>query len=87
MDDGVAPRDEARTEVLMRLAEQAMNDPAFRAAARDDLDAALAAYGYDLNDRERVLVSRFRAALADAGVDLDLTAPMTEDQIALLLGR
>ena len=85
MDDDVAPRDEVRTDVLMRLAEQAMSDAAFRAAARDDLGGALAAYGYDLNDREWALVTRFRATLADAGVDLDLKAPVTEDQIAVLL--
>ena len=78
-------KDEARTEVLVRLAEQAMSDPDFRAAAREDLDGALAAYGYVLNERELALVTRFRAALADAGVDLDLRAPLTEEQIAGLM--
>ena len=87
MDDGVTTKDEARTDVLKRLAEQAMTDPSFRAAARENLDAALAAYGYDLNDRERTLVTQFRATLADAGIDLDLNEPVTEDQIAALLGR
>ena len=87
MDDGVATTDEARTDVLKRLAEQAMTDPAFRAAAREDLDGALAAYGYDLNERERALVLQFRATLADAGVDLALTEPVTEEEIAALLGR
>ncbi len=87
MEGSVAAHDEARTDVLKRLAEQAMSDPVFRAAARDDLDAALTAYGYNLNERERALVVQFRATLADAGVDLFLTEPITEDQIALLLGR
>ena len=87
MNDPLATTNEARTDVLMRLAEQAMSDPEFRAAARDDLDAALAAYGYDLNEPERALVTRFRATLADAGIDLSLTEPITEEQIALLLGR
>lgn len=65
--------DEVRIPLLMRLAEQAMSDPDFRAVARDDLDRALAQYGYELNDKERILVFRFRAALEEAGIDLDLT--------------
>lgn len=64
--------DEIRMPLLKRLAEQAMADPGFRAVARENLDDALARYGYDLNERERVLVHRFRAALEDAGVDLFL---------------
>ena len=83
----VATEDEVRTEILQRLAEQAMADPAFRAAARDDLPGALAAYGYALNERELELVLRFRASLADAGVDLDLVEPLTPEQVVLLLGR
>lgn len=65
--------DDVRIPLLMRLAEQAMSDPAFRSVARDDLDRALAQYGYDLNSKERTLVFRFRAALEEAGIDLDLT--------------
>jgi len=65
---------EIRADLLQRLAEQAMNDREFRALARVDLDAALAAHGYELNERELLLVRRFRASLADAGVDLDLVA-------------
>lgn len=65
--------EEVRMPLLMRLAEQAMSDPGFRSVAREDLDRALAHYGYDLNDRERTLVFRFRAALEEAGIDLDLT--------------
>lgn len=80
---------EVRVDLLKRLAEQAMSDPAFRSIARDDLRAALATYGYDLNDRELALVSRFRAALADAGIDLDLVADLdlSDEQIAALLNR
>lgn len=64
--------DDVRIPLLMQLAEQAMSDPEFRSVARDDLDRALAQYGYDLNGRERTLVFRFRAALEEAGIDLDL---------------
>ncbi|CAA9545109.1 MAG: hypothetical protein AVDCRST_MAG19-391 [uncultured Thermomicrobiales bacterium] len=74
MDDSMVVPDEVRVEVLRRLAEQAMSDPSFRAQARDDLDAALVAHGYELNERELTLVRRFRESLADAGVDLDLVA-------------
>lgn len=86
MDDPLAG-DEIRGDLLKRLAEQAMSDPGFRAVARDDLRAALAAYGYDLNDRELALVDRFRASLADAGVDLDLVQDLPDDQLARLLDR
>jgi hypothetical protein len=71
--------------LMKRLAEQAMSDPDFRAEARESLDDALAHHGYDLNDRERVLVGRFREALQDAGIDLflkdeiDLEALFTAD--------
>ncbi|HWV24971.1 MAG TPA: hypothetical protein VNZ58_12340 [Thermomicrobiales bacterium] len=64
--------DEIRLPLLKRLAEQAMSDAAFRAVAARDLDQALREYGYDLNESERALVGRFRAALAEAGVDLFL---------------
>lgn len=64
--------DEIRLPLLKRLAEQAMSDAAFRAVAARDLDQALADYGYGLNESERVLVGRFRAALEEAGVDLFL---------------
>ena len=87
MDESSAVGDEVRVELLKRLAEQAMSDPAFRAIAREDLDAALAIYGYDLNERELGLVARFRATLADAGIDLDLVQHVTDDQLAELLGR
>ena len=87
MDQSPTGSEEIRVELLKRLAEQAMNDRAFRAVARDDLPAALAAYGYDLNERELALVTRFRASLADAGVDLDLVDSITDEQLTLLLGR
>jgi hypothetical protein len=72
---------EVRVPLLKRLAEQAMSDGEFRAVAREDLDAALTRYGYDLNARERDLVFRFRAALADAGVDLALIKELDMDEL------
>ena len=72
---------EIRVPLLKKLAEQAMSDGEFRAVARDDLDGALVRYGYDLNDRERALVFQFRAALADAGVDLNLIKELDVDQL------
>lgn len=72
MDEPKTGLNDIRVELLRRLAEQAMTDPAFRALARDNLDKALSANGYDLNERELALVRRFRETLADAGVDLDL---------------
>ena len=71
-------------DILARLAEQAMTDPAFRAVAREDLQGALLAHGYDLNEQELALVTRFRAALEEAGVDLFLTQPLTAEQLAML---
>lgn len=76
-----------RGDLLRRLAEQAMTDPEFRAVARHDLGAALAQYGYDLNDRELALVTRFRESLAEAGVDLDLVERLPDEQLARLLDR
>jgi hypothetical protein len=76
-----------RVDVLRRLAEQAMNDHEFREVARDDLDLALARWGYDLSGPERDLVHRFRASLADARVDLDLVAEFGDDQLRRLLDR
>jgi len=72
---------EIRMALLKRLAEQAMSDSAFRAIARDDLDKALQQNGYDLNDRERALVGRFRTALEEAGVDLFLKDEIDLDLI------
>ena len=74
-------------DVLQRLAEQAMTDPAFRDDARDDLPAALAKHGYDLTPQELALVARFRRSLADAGVDLDLVDGMGDERLARLLDR
>jgi hypothetical protein len=80
-----APHD-IRTDVLRRLAEQAMSDPDFRAVARHDLMAALREYGYELNERELALVLRFRDTLEEAGIDLFLTEHLSEDDLALLRG-
>lgn len=71
-------QDDVRMSVLQRLAEQAMSDQDFRAVAGRDLDEALRLHGYDLNEKERDLVGRFRAALEEAGVDLFL-----KDEISL----
>lgn len=68
-----------RIPVLKRLAEQAMSDAAFRAAARVDLDSALVQFGYDLNEAEIPLVHSFRDALAKAGVDLALVKELAID--------
>lgn len=70
-----------RIDVLTRLAEQAMNDPSFRVAARDDLESALEANGYQLNADELALVSAFRESLAGAGVDLDLVKEIGEEEL------
>ena len=81
-----SPEDGAvRIEVLQRLAEQAMSDAEFRDAAREDLPAALLAYGYDLTAQELALVMRFRRSLADAGVDVDLIDGMGDERLAQVL--
>lgn len=72
---------ELRMPILKRIAEQAMSDVAFRKAAAADLDAALAEYGYELNERELDLVHKFRASLAEAEVDLMLDNNMDLDSI------
>lgn len=74
-------QDELRVPVLKRIAEQAMSDEDFRRAAATDLDSALAAQGYDLNPRELELVHKFRATLAEAGIDLMLAKNMDLDSI------
>jgi hypothetical protein len=75
---------EIRMDLLRRLAEQAMSDPDFRAVARHDLDGALRQYGYDLNERELVLVHRFRAALEEAGIDLFLMERASSEELETL---
>ncbi|HEV2128545.1 MAG TPA: hypothetical protein VGR22_08005 [Thermomicrobiales bacterium] len=73
--------DTIRLPLLKRLAEQAMTDGAFRAVAREDLARALGEYGYDLNDRERAFVFRFRQALEEANVDLELAKEVDLDAL------
>ncbi|HYH12511.1 MAG TPA: hypothetical protein VD789_09180 [Thermomicrobiales bacterium] len=73
--------DAIRLPLLKRLAEQAMADPAFREVARDDLSLALEQFGYDLNDRERAFVFRFRQALEEANVDLKLAKEVDLDAL------
>jgi uncharacterized protein (UPF0264 family) len=72
-------QDSIRMPVLRRLVEQAMADDRFRAIARDDLDEALHTNGYELNDRERTLVFRFRDALNEAGIDVLLAHTVGRD--------
>lgn len=83
----VMTEQEIRVPVLKRLAERAMSDPDFRAAARVDLDAALSSYGYALNSNEHALVLRFRDTLEEAGVDLFLTPELNLDLNSLLEGE
>lgn len=75
------PDAEIRVPLLKRIAEQAMSDGEFRAAAARDLDAALEDYGYVLNERELDLVHKFRETLAEAGIDLQLDKNMDLDSI------
>ncbi len=79
-----ANNENIRIDVLRRLAEQAMTDLAFREVAREDLDAALAQFGYALNEDEMALVHKFRAVLAEAGVDLSLTGDL--DDLVVMAG-
>ena len=84
----ISPEDgPVRIEVLQRLAEQAMSDPAFREDAVVDLLGALTRNGYDLSPQELALVLRFRRSLADAGVDLDLVDGMGDERLANTLDR
>ncbi len=73
--------DAIRLPLLKRLAEQAMTDAVFREVARDDLAAALTQFGYDLNERERAFVFRFRQALEEANVDLKLAKEVDLDAL------
>lgn len=73
--------DPIRLPVLKRLAEQAMADSGFREVARDDLGLALTQYGYDLNEREQAFVFRFRQALEEANVDLQLAKEIDLDAL------
>lgn len=73
--------DAIRLPLLKRLAEQAMTDSAFRKVAREDLSAALDEFGYDLNERERAFVFRFRQALKEANVDLQLAKEIDLDAL------
>jgi hypothetical protein len=77
---------EIRVEVLRKLAERAMTDAEFRAAAREDLIGALESYGYRLTEDEMSLVMAFRQTLADAGIDLDLAADLGIDRARQMLG-
>jgi hypothetical protein len=73
--------DAIRLPLLKRLAEQAMADAVFRDVAREDLSRALDQFGYELNDRERAFVFRFRQALAEANVDLKLAKEVDLDAL------
>ncbi len=86
-DEAMSTGGEVRIDVLKRLAEQAMTDSAFRAAARDDLVGALVAFGYDLNEPEMELVIHFRASLDEAGIDLNLVETLAHEHLAALQGH
>ena len=86
MGQAASGREPVRVEVLRRLAEQAMDDADFRADARDDLTGALRRHGYDLNDDELALVLRFRASLAQSGLDLDLVGAVDPAMVEAWLG-
>lgn len=73
--------DAIRLPILKRLAEQAMTDATFRSVARDDLPQALRQFGYDLNEREQAFVFRFRQALEEANVDLQLAKEIDLDAL------
>ncbi|MDQ3524929.1 MAG: hypothetical protein M3451_07745 [Chloroflexota bacterium] len=49
--------------------------------ARDDMELALVQFGYELNDRERAFVFRFRQALEEANVDLKLAKEVDLDAL------
>ncbi len=70
-----------RLPLLKRLAEQAMADSDFRSVARNDMELALVQFGYELNDRERAFVFRFRQALEEANVDLKLAKEVDLDAL------
>jgi hypothetical protein len=86
MDGNAGHPSEVRVDLLRQLAELAMGDELFREAALDDLDGTLERYGYVLNPEELALVHRFRASLADAGIDLDIVRRYSEQQLNRLLG-
>ena len=86
MGQAASGREPVRVEVLRRLAEQAMDDAGFRADARDDLPGALRRHGYDLNAAELALVLKFRASLAQSGLDLDLVEAVDPATAEALLG-
>ncbi len=58
-----------------------MADSDFRSVARDDMELALVQFGYELNDRERAFVFRFRQALEEANVDLKLAKEVDLDAL------
>jgi len=78
--------DQIRMPILLQLAELAMSDLDFRAIARNDIQAALTQFGFDLNPRELALVLKFRQALEEAGIDLSLTEQLSAEDLDLLRG-
>lgn len=78
--------EQIRTPLLMQLAEQAMSDATFRAAAAQDLERALVDAGYALNEQEMDLVLQFRSALRDAGVDVFLQEQSLSDLRQMIEG-
>ena len=58
-----------RDELLMDLVDRALGDEEFRAQAQSDPEAAMKAYGYDLDEEEMAAVVEFQrevGGLSDA---------------------
>lgn len=54
-----------RDDVMIKLIDRAMSDPAFRAEVRRDPEGALPAEGFELTDDEMNAVKEFQQQTAD----------------------
>ena len=68
-----------RDDVLIQLTDRVMEDTAFRAQARTDLDGALRDAGFELNPDEMAAVREFHGSVADLSDD-QLIAAMADPQ-------
>ena len=66
-----------RDDVMAALVERVMTDEGFRQQARDDLEGALAAAGFDLQPDEMAAVREFH----------DEFSEVDDDQLTSSLGR
>ena len=74
-----------RDDVLMQLTDRVMTDADFREHARRDLDDALRAAGFELNDEELAAVREFHgqtAGLSNAELEAALADPSGRRQFA-----